>query len=420
MSSVTEKELAGDERWALVNRVATSRHFGKAAQLRQLLLYLAEKAISSPTVDVTEQEIGSGVLGRRPGYDPQADNIVRVQVRRLRQKLEEYFAADGQREPVVMVIPKGSHVLRFERRTEPVAAAARSGGAGRLGWVAAVVAAGAIAFFLGRYSMNRSGAPAAELNLGSRNPLWVGLFMKDQPTTIVIADSSLVVVQDVLQRNFTLNEYIDRSYRGLIEAVPDPALRDALRMIAGRQHTSLADATVSGQLRSMGARMGAKVAVRYARHMNIRDFNAGNFVLVGSRLSVPWVELFEPSLNFRLERIGKEPRFGIRNRQPVNGEAAVYGSVSPLAGSKESFAAISLVPNLSQSGMILMLSGLTMEATEAAGEFSMSNDFPALLAKILGPSSAQSRPYFEILLKTAVIAGAPHKVDVVAWRKPNI
>src|SRR5262249_13923449 len=222
--------------------------------------------------------------------------------------------------------------------------------------------------------------------------------------------------QNILQKNITLNDYIDRSYQKLIEPVPENGLRDALRMISSRQYTSLADATVSGELRLLGARLGANVAVRYARHMNLRDFNTGNFVLVGSRHSIPWVELFEPNLNFHFGQIGAEPRFGIRNLKPAEGEAAVYATTASLAGPHQSFATISMLPNLGHTGSVLMLSGISMEATEAAGEFAMSGDFSPLLAKIFGSTSARHLPYFEILLKTAVIAGAPHKVDVIAWR----
>ena len=112
----TDEELAHDERWLLLTRVVANQHFSKSAQLRELLLYLGKQAILSPTEDVSEQEIGSRVLGRRPDYNPQADNIVRVQIRRLRQKVDEYFLTDGRNEPLVISIPKGSHVLRFEPR----------------------------------------------------------------------------------------------------------------------------------------------------------------------------------------------------------------------------------------------------------------------------------------------------------------
>lgn len=422
MTPPTENAFAGDARWMLVMRVVGSRHFSKAVQLRELLLYLAKKAITSPAEDVSEQDIGTNVLGRKPDYDPQADNIVRVQMRHLRQKLEAYFLAEGLDETIVISIPKGSHVLRFEPRERkaveiPPALPPRAGI--RPKWLALTVALAALAFLAGRYATDRSGAPGGEQTDISRGSMWSRVFVKDQPTTIVLADSSIVIVQNVLQKSFTLTEYADRSYRDLIEAVPNTELRDALRMISNRQYTSLADATVSGELRGLGARLGARVAVRYARHMHIRDFNSGNFVLIGSRHSIPWVELFEPSLNFHFDRVGEDQHFGFRNRHPATGESPYYAASAPATGPQESFATICLLPNLGRNGTVLLLTGVTMEATEAAGEFSMSNEFGEAVSKTLGAPFPHKLPFFEILLKAASMAGAPNKVEVIAWRKPG-
>jgi hypothetical protein len=407
----SDEELARDERWLLLTRMVANQHFGKAAQLRELLLYLGKRAILFPTEDVSEQEIGSRVLGRRPDYNPQADNIVRVQIRRLRQKVDEYFLTDGRDEPLVISIPKGSHVLRFEPRVlqvpvESPAAPPAVTESPWVRWMLTITALGAISFFAGRLSVDRGEAVDAR----RIHPVWSQLFSKDQPTSIVIADSSLVIVQNVLQKSLTLNEYIAGSYRGLIEQVPDAGVRDVLKMISHRQYTSVADATLSSELRSIGGRLGARVMVRYARDMHIRDFNSGNFILVGSSHGVPWVELFESNLNFQFQRIGDEQRFGFRNRHPKNGEAGFYTSSKLSSGPQESFATVSMVPNLTGNGTVLMLNGITMEATEAAGEFALNNDLPAVL-------SSEKLPHFEILLKVASLAGAPHKVDVVAWRR---
>ena len=421
-STLTDSDLARDERWALVSRIVASHHFGKAAQLRELLLYLAKQAIVSPCEDVTEQEIGWRVLGRRQDYNPQTDNIVRVQIRRLRQKIEEYFATDGADEPLVISVPKGRHVLRFEPRAErpPVNAPVVASAPAAKGWfkrIVPVLALMAITFFAGRASNGGSSPSISKPNALAANPLWTRLFVSEQPTSIVIADSSMVIVQNLLQKSFTLNEYIDHSYRDQIEATQNPGMRDLLRMIAGRQYTSLADATVSSELRSIGTQLGARVAVRYARHMNIRDFNSGNYILIGSSHGVPWVSLFEPGLNFQFDRIGKEQQFGFRNKRPAKGEAAVYTSAAPMNGPQENYATISLVPNLAHNGTVLLLNGVTMEATEAAGEFAMARDFPSVLSKVLGSAGGEKLPYFELLLKAASMAGAPHKVDIIAWRR---
>ncbi len=92
---LTGDELAHDERWALAVRIVGSHHFGKSVQLRELLLYLAKRAIVSPSEDVTEQEIGWRVLGRRQDYNPQTDNIVRVQIRRFAPKSRGVFRRRG-------------------------------------------------------------------------------------------------------------------------------------------------------------------------------------------------------------------------------------------------------------------------------------------------------------------------------------
>lgn len=423
--SPTDDVLVRDDRWGLTLRVVASHHFGKAVQLRELLLYLAKRAIACPNEDVSEQEIGWRVLGRRPDYDPQADNIVRVQIRRLRQKLDEYFLTDGRNESLVISIPKGSHVLRFEPRVEashveqpsaPPPAPSKS-------WVKLYIPFAlitVIAFLLGRFSVEVKAAAGQHRQDIPANPLWTRLFLKDQRASIVIADSSLVIVQNVLQKSIKLNEYIDRSYRDLIGIVPNAGVRDALQMISHRQYTSLADATLSSELSAIGTRMGSSAAVRFARHLNIRDFHSGNFVLIGSSHGVPWVELFEPNLNFQFERIGSGQRFGIRNKKPLDGEATIYEGTQPSSAPQQSFATISMVPNLGNNGIVLMLTGITMEATEAAGEFAISDEFPKVLAKVFGASSAEKLPYFQIFLKATSMAGAPHKVDVVAWRKLSL
>jgi hypothetical protein len=428
-----DDNIVVDERWALVNRVVSSRGFSKAGQLRELLLYIARIAIESPSAEITEQEIGCRVLGRRPDYDTQADNIVRVQVRHLRQKLEEYFAGDGQDEPILLSIPKGRRALVFEMRPvaqpEPTlgsvapavpAAAAASRKLVIAGCVAGLVAVLAGAFLAGRLSASAVPGPTRSAHRESPNPLWRRLFTHDQPTTIVIADSTLVVLQDLLGTNLTLDEYVAGAPRKLIEKVASPELRAALWQIAGRQHTSLADATLSGKLYELGRGFNSNVSVRYSRNMNVRDFNTGNFILIGSKRGIPWIDLFESDMNFLFDRFGPDRRFGFRNKRPAAGEAGEYSSLVRSDGHYQAFATISLVPNLTRTGSVLLLAGVSMEATEAAGEFTMSNSFDKLIAQVSQGSTSNELPYFEALIRTEAVSGAPHKIELVASRRPAL
>ncbi|HEV2687863.1 MAG TPA: hypothetical protein VGV35_04890, partial [Bryobacteraceae bacterium] len=66
-----------EQRRLLIERVAASRYITKSARLRDLLLYLAERAAEG-SGEIHEQEIGHKVFGRPSDYDTGSDNIVRV------------------------------------------------------------------------------------------------------------------------------------------------------------------------------------------------------------------------------------------------------------------------------------------------------------------------------------------------------
>lgn len=435
--AANDQQLAGDERWALAQRVANSKGFAKAAHLRELLLYLVRRKLTEPGVEIAEQEIGCQVLGRRPDYDTQSDNIVRVQIRHLRQKLDEYYTTDGGREPFLLTIPKGSRVPNFEPRPEPDTKTKEPGpGPGPvpdprpprpqqnrfiapLRYILPALVLGIAAFLAGRSAGEREMRAEVPTAAVAANPLWTRLFPPGDLTTVVIADSSFALLQDTLRSALTLDEYTKGGLRRLIEAEPDPRLKAVLRDMSTRQHTSLADATISSRLRVIGKQVGGRVTVRYSRHMGVRDFNSGNFIIIGSKRGVPWVELFEQDMNFRLKHVGPDWRFGFVNTNPQAGEQACYSTMVPPNVPNESYATVAFLPNTARTGDVLLLDGLVMEATEAAGEFCMGGGLTKLLVDKFGVRDDGKLPYFEVLLKIRIVSGAPHKAEVIAWRHPT-
>jgi hypothetical protein len=106
------------EREELVSRVASSSIFEKSFRLRAFFLHVCRCALEHKPEEATEQQIGIHVYGKRPGYNPNEDNIVRSQARVLRMKLEHHFANEGKRESVIITIPKGRYLPVFEARTQ--------------------------------------------------------------------------------------------------------------------------------------------------------------------------------------------------------------------------------------------------------------------------------------------------------------
>lgn len=402
--------MVNDERWELVQRIVSNRHFSKAPQLREILIYICQRGITDPAAIIKEHEIGCNVLGRKSDFNPYDDNIVRVQISHLRKKLEEYFATDGKYEPIQIKVPRGAYVPRFEPKPQVPIAAGKRRSFPLLLIVSIPVALAAI---FGSYAALRQPAAAPPQ---VKDPFWSRLFGGGQSTGIVVSDTCLVMLRDILHLDVSVDEYSRHEYSdGLLRRVSDPSLRSALELIASRQYTSLADTNVASKIKEISDQFGnTRTTIRYARHLNIRDFKEENFVLIGSHLGLPWVQLFEPQLNFSLEEDKPTHRFHFRNKKPKPGEAVAYVP-SEEAGTQETYADIALLPNLENTGSVLILSGITMEASEAAGELVTSGAFSRELERLLGPKGMKDR-YFEILLRTRAVAGAARNSHIVTHR----
>jgi hypothetical protein len=96
-----------------VNCVLESRLFEKAPALRALLIYLwqhREEAIS-------EYAIATEALGRNRFFDARTDATVRVQISRLRQRLDRFYEGEGNRCRERLIIPLGSHQVQVQSVT---------------------------------------------------------------------------------------------------------------------------------------------------------------------------------------------------------------------------------------------------------------------------------------------------------------
>ena len=85
----------------------------------RLLTNGVENALLGRLDTIREQPIGTRVFGRAPDYNLNEDNIVRVEARELRKRLETYFAGEGRNEPLIVEVPKGGYVPVFKLREQP-------------------------------------------------------------------------------------------------------------------------------------------------------------------------------------------------------------------------------------------------------------------------------------------------------------
>ena len=98
-----------------LERVLSSTGFRKCVQLSRFLRFAVDQALADPSSAPKETWIAVEIFGRRPDYDPACDPVVRVEARRLRGKLAQYYACEGRTDPIRIDLPKGGYLPVFER-----------------------------------------------------------------------------------------------------------------------------------------------------------------------------------------------------------------------------------------------------------------------------------------------------------------
>jgi Tol biopolymer transport system component len=97
---------------AQLERILASAVFSRSAQMRRLLTFLVEQRLIGRGHTLKEAVLAHEVYGKGADFDGGTDPVVRVDARRLRDKLREYY--EGRSDPVVISLPKGSYVPVFE------------------------------------------------------------------------------------------------------------------------------------------------------------------------------------------------------------------------------------------------------------------------------------------------------------------
>src|ERR1700691_432171 len=95
--------------------VLASPTFARAQRLVKLLEHICEKHFEGHDAQVCEYSIATEVLGRPANFDPAEDAIARVEIHRLRKKLREYYASEGSRQPLKIIIPPGMYTPVFQQ-----------------------------------------------------------------------------------------------------------------------------------------------------------------------------------------------------------------------------------------------------------------------------------------------------------------
>ena len=417
--------------WLVLERTAASPALKRAARLREFLFYVGSKSLKEGRTGIHEQEIGQAVFGRRDSYDTSQDNIVRVSATELRKRVDAYFANEGREEPIVFDIPRGSYMPSFRLRVveveqapggpvDPVAAEPPVPAPAPLSqWprllltavslVAIVLGVACVSLWRQNQSLTR------RIYVWKDQPalaaFWSRFFASPQQTDIVLADTSFMLIEDMTRQSISLSDYLNRSYVAKVQSLTGYGNPGLLASIPARDGGSFGDFRVAQRILALdpGA---SNVLLNYARDYSADDLKRNNVIIIGSRRSNPWVELFVGELNFDVEYDRNLDQALVKNLHPRPGEQAIYAQpANPYT--TLGYSVIAFVPNPSHTANALLIEGTNSEATNAAGDFVTSEQsMQNFRSKLPGTRFT----YFELLLRTSRVAGTPLQAEIVAYR----
>lgn len=424
-----------DERWQVTQRIVGSRHFVRSPLLSKFLLYIVGETIQGRAEEITEHQIGVRVFDRPSSYRTVEDNIVRNYARQLRRRLSEYFAEEGVSEPLHIDIPLGGYVPVFVRMEASAGVGGEAAGPSLVthpaetekaapeerphpgGWALSIrwalfvlytVLIFCTAWFLARSFGSGAGARAAA---SPATPLWNALFRTPARTYVVPADAGLNLIEDLSRKPLSLAGYLEGDYATMALPQVDEHSAEDLR---GQDFTSFVDLQIISSLARLPEFDPERTILRFPRDLRLDDLKNANAVIIGSVGSNPWAAISENNANFRI--VYREGMQGatIVNAKPLPGEAAEYVSHwnEP---AHETFALISCLPNLDGNGRLLVLQGLDVAGTQAAGEALFH---PAAIASVLRRATRPdgSLRYFEILLRATSIESSSTGTQVIGSR----
>ena len=345
------------------------------------LRYLVERALDGSGHQLKERTIGVDVFGRDATYDTGKDAIVRVSANGVRKRLLAHYANAGlAQEPgsVQICLPAGSYMLEFhafpmgQDETAPPEAPGSHPSLPSPArtpswrWPAAAwavigvlaVACGLLAWYNRQLVSRVPPAPGMEMlpwsQFGSQKVVWV-----------VLTDANYTIYCNVVaKRGLTLDEYLGEQWTGNFGAG-----LASVSSRSGNQYTSLVSAVAASRVSAMLETTGRTALLVPARKLQMEQLKGEQpVILLGSAIANPWAEVFRENLTFVIE-VEPVTRFQyVGNHAPVSGEPARWQPTPATASPGIAYAILSLIPNLTGKGWVLLVAGTSAEGTSAASE----------------------------------------------------
>ncbi len=380
--------------------ILSSYHFRGSKRYPAFLKYVVDAALDNRAGDLKERTLGVEVFGRDPGYDTNADPVVRVSAGEVRKRIAQYYHENGEHSRVQIELPLGSYAPEFLHRgsdaantnadsesSTSVEKSARSRRARNramlFGLVAVLLVGSGIAGYLHFGAL--SSGEAATLNL------WNPLFNAPQPVLIVLGTTHPGNMRPLTQET-TFSDHDTNPYH----------------------HVSVSIAMALAHLSGVLENHKKAYDVKESPETDLTDISSRPIVLVGAINNAWTMRLVAPlRFHFTFEDNGVDSIDDAANPRPTGW---ILDSSKPYLSITADYAIVARFRDPTTQGPVLVIAGLGPYGTEAASEFVKSPQRLAELAAKL--PRGWEKKNLEVVIKTNVIgakAGPPILVSAYTW-----
>lgn len=413
--------------------VLQSQTFARAEKLQRFLSYVSEMTLRGEGAGVHERRIAVDVFGRGEDYSPGEDSVVRRQAHALRHKLRDYYAGEGNLNPVQIELPVGSYVPVFRIRGEapdvesdpgPIAASAATPERKPTppAWVLAAcgLLAAVLTFAAGwnlRGLQTPAGLAAPDETI---RELWGAWLTDSGGARLCFSNPPGTTV-----RQFDGPLDASPEHRGLpVTAEQDASFREFFQFKGGGNiylypvaaQTKMGEALAGVTLTSFFRQAGMPVRASQSRFLSWETMLQENVILLGHSDSNRWVEPVLRNTPFTLAPTDKSRAARIVNRKPQGEERTEYTPALPRTS--KSYALVSMLAGVDGRHQVLVIGGLDNSSTTAAAEYLTTADSARELVKRLRAAAPghKGQWHFQAILETDVRDTVAVKAELLVLR----
>ncbi|HZU09126.1 MAG TPA: hypothetical protein VFA02_04430 [Pseudacidobacterium sp.] len=384
----------------MLEEILASAPFRSSRRYPAMLRYIVEKTLEGQQECLKERTIGVEVFGRDPGYDTNADPVVRFSAGEVRKRLAQLYHDTSKDYPVEVELPLGTYIPRFHRRAVSVlpgeGPALDSGlpangpspepavpyaGKRRMVWPVYLILALLIATGIGGiYAYKKLQTPDPVM------AVWTPLLKISGPVLISAGRPHQDMEPPELP-NISIKDHILR-----------PEFRVSITTVS-------AIANIVGFLQAHQK----PFRIHEAYSNTLADLHDRPVVLVNGNNN-KWTLLLLRPLRFHFVQEGDFAYIEDAQHPAYRGWNVDFSK--PYFGQTTDYAIVARFDSATTGGPVIVVAGISSNGTEAAGEFIVSPEKLAELEKSAPPGWASRN--FEAVLKVEVVGGNTGAATVVA------